>query len=749
MKHLISASWLPFATLAAIAVAAPARADQAGVGTSAAQDKTDATAPDDATQGDIIVTASKRAQSLQDVSSSIAALDGADLREKGANSFADYLSTVPSLAMFDQGPGISTLVIRGITTGGARNDEPQNKETVGVYLDETPISVNGFNPDLGLYDLQRIEVLRGPQGTLYGSGSMGGTIRIITNKPDAGKIEGSFDGTVSATEHGGVNYDIKGMFNVPLIADRLALRTVAYRTALDGYIDNLSTGKNNENAARTTGGRVELGGQLTDAVKANLTYIVHDLRTDARSEQTAPYTRSVATFDGLSDHNDIANFTVNVDLGGPTLTSSTSYFSQKTLNRNTLEFVLDAALGFAGDTSPLVDTTKVREFSQEVRLASSGKGPFTWVIGGFYQHRLRSYSQNGPTPGLDAFVGVASTDLGTPDADNAYYSIQHIKQVQFAAFGEISYEFVPNLTATVGGRYFNYTEDFDTYASGLLNGGVTQSTGRLKEDGFTPKVNLSYKASARSMVYAAASKGFRLGGVNSAIPAGLCGPDLATLGTPADSFKSDTVWNYEVGTKNKFFGRRLTVNASVYRIDWSDIQTTLTLPTCLSSFRTNAGTARSVGVEFESNLVLGAFDLNVNAGYNNSELRQDVPLTPWKKGDHVPGVPRFQASGGVRYAFRLWPDAKAFARADVRYVGSIDRQFNAGDADNRRYGNYAIVDLRVGSAIPGLPLQLSVFASNLFDGSGRVAAQPDSVIFPENYNTIRPRTIGATLQATF
>ena len=164
----------------------------------------------------IVVTAQKRAERLQDVSASIAAVSGSDIAETGKNGFADVMASVPSLSMVSQGPGLSTLALRGITTGGVRNDEPQNKETVGVYIDETPISVNGFNPDLGLYDISRIEVLRGPQGTLYGSGSMGGTIRIITNKPRFGSFEGSAEATLSQTEHGGTNSGVKGMVNIPL-----------------------------------------------------------------------------------------------------------------------------------------------------------------------------------------------------------------------------------------------------------------------------------------------------------------------------------------------------------------------------------------------------------------------------------------------------------------------------------------------------------------------------------------------------
>ena len=361
----------------------------------AAQSVSGAVAADPATTvDDIVVTAQKRSQNLQDVANSVAALSAAEIMETGKNGLADMVSAVPSLSMVSQGPGLSTIALRGVTTGGVRNDEPQNKETVGVYIDETPISVNGFNPDLGLYDLSRVEVLRGPQGTLYGSGAMGGAIRIITNKPNLTNFSASAEGSASHTRHGEANYSAKGMVNVPLVTDAVALRAVAYHTYQGGYIDNTATGEDNQNDATTTGARLQLGAQLNPDLRANLTYMYHDLETGSRANQTAPFQRNTRAFDGLTDRINIFNAALDYDLGWASINSSTSFLKKKNTNRTSLEFLMEAALGL-DSPAPLVDTTEIEDFSQELRIASSGEGRLNYIAGVFYQDRKRDYTQDG------------------------------------------------------------------------------------------------------------------------------------------------------------------------------------------------------------------------------------------------------------------------------------------------------------------------------------------------------------------
>ncbi|MFC5373619.1 TonB-dependent receptor [Brevundimonas faecalis] len=701
--------------------------------------------------GDIVVTAQKRSQNLQDVANSVAALSSAEIMETGKNGLADMVSAVPSLSMVSQGPGLSTIALRGVTTGGVRNDEPQNKETVGVYIDETPISVNGFNPDLGLYDLSRVEVLRGPQGTLYGSGAMGGAIRIITNKPDLDAFSGSVEGSASHTRHGEANYSAKGMINVPLITDAVALRAVAYHTYQGGYIDNTATGADNQNDATTTGARLQLGAQLTPELRANLTYMHHNLETGSRASQSAPFQRDVRAFDGLTDRINIFNAALDYDLGWASVSSSTSFLKKENTNRTSLEFLIESALGL-DSPAPLVDTTEIEDFSQELRIASSGDGRLSYIAGVFYQDRKRDYMQDGTVPGIDAHVGAPSSDFGAPGVDQVFYGFQNIRQKQKAVFGELSYKITPRLTATAGLRYFDFSEEYETFSSGLLNGGVDRHKGDFSEDGITPKFNLSFDATRDNMLYVQASKGFRLGGVNTTVPADLCRADLDTLGlkeTPG-SFGSDSVWNYEIGSKNQFMDRRLTLNASVYYIDWTDIQTTMSLPSCAFSFRTNAGKARSIGTELEVRFaVTDALDVYGNLGLTDSALTEDVPFTAWKDGDHVPGVAREQISAGARQAFTVFEARDAYARIDYSYTGKMNTRFDTDNAVNREYGDYHLVNLTAGVRLPGRPIEASVFVRNLFDDDGRVLASAAGQVAPESWITVQPRTIGFTIQAYF
>lgn len=699
----------------------------------------------------IIVTAQKRAQSLQQVPSSIAVIRSENIGETGKDSIADYVNTVPGLSVATRGPGTSTLAIRGVTTGTVRNDEPQNKETVGVYLDDTPISVNGFNPDLGLFDVDRIEVLRGPQGTLYGAGSMGGAIRIITNRPDPSKLAGLAEGSISGTSHGGANYELRGMINLPLANDALALRTIAYGADQSGYIGDTATGEHEVNNARTRGLRAQLGAKIGENLDASLAFMVHDLKTGSGFAQSAPFQRAVRAFDGISDNLKAYSATLNYQLDGATITSATSYLDKRNVNRTSLERLLSAALAY-NSPSPLVDTTHVEDFTQELRIVSSAQSPFNYLFGLFFQHHKRGFTQDGTVPGIDRHVGIGSIDLGTPQPDGLFYGTQNIDEKQWAAFGEVSYELAPGLAATAGLRAFSFNERYNTYGSGLLNGGITASVGQTSESGLSPKFSLSFLPGKDHQIYATVSKGYRLGGVNSALPADLCKTDLDKLGRAdgTESYSSDSVWNYEIGTKNQSADHSLTLNASAYYIKWNNMQTTLSLPTCHFSFRTNVGKARSVGLELEARYRPAArTEIYGTLGITDSRLTEDVPFTTWKAGSSVPAVSPVQLNLGLRQGLNLFGGKESFFRLDYSFVSKAHSNFDTQASTNRYFNDYSLFNIAFGTKIPKSPLELTLFARNLFDSQGRVAAFAGDIIAPERFVTVLPRTIGVTLRASF
>jgi outer membrane receptor protein involved in Fe transport len=280
-----------------------------------------------------------------------------------------------------------------------------------------------------LFDLERIEVLRGPQGSVIGSGAMGGAIRLITRRPNPDVVQGVLELSASATDHGGVNHDLRGMINLPLAGEALTMRAVGYRSRVDGYIDNTATGEPDVNDTTSHGGRVALDARFGERLTLELTALGHDLRTGSRSEQSDPFRRRTKAFDGLSDKTRAYSAVIDYRLDGATVTSATALLDKRNVNRNSLEFLLSAALGIDSAT-PLVDRTDVREFTQELRVASDESGDLGYLAGLFYQDRRRGFVQDATVPGFDNQIGLPSTGLGTPAVDQAFFGTQHIRSHQ-------------------------------------------------------------------------------------------------------------------------------------------------------------------------------------------------------------------------------------------------------------------------------------------------------------------------------
>ncbi|HKR25192.1 MAG TPA: TonB-dependent receptor plug domain-containing protein, partial [Allosphingosinicella sp.] len=423
------------ATTPAFAQDPPAPADNAA----AAQE-------DDA---DIVVTATLREQNLLDIPFSINAQTEADIQRSGANTIEDLSRNVAGLSIQNLGPGQSQVSVRGVSAGQIVRDQPGVKEQVGVYLDDSVISLSLFTPDIDLYDLNRVETLRGPQGTLFGSGSVGGTLRYITNQPDLGSLEGSVEANVHAAAGGDMGGHLKGMINLPL-GDQAAIRAVAYHTEFAGFIDAFiepSSGgglEENVNDGHRTGGRISLrfeAGGFTITPRFLYQEIrahgfnrqeVYNLYANPYTTVAAPGGRPPRTLgereqhlllrEGFADDTYIADLNVSYDFGPVVLTSVSSYIHRDILvsrdaSALTHSVSLDLNYSRAATIIPsnLVDTTDLDSVTQELRLASNGDGPFQWVVGGFYSKVDRFYTQRLPTPGYDAFTN-ATLGAGTSAA---------------------------------------------------------------------------------------------------------------------------------------------------------------------------------------------------------------------------------------------------------------------------------------------------------------------------------------------
>ncbi|MEO1202208.1 MAG: TonB-dependent receptor, partial [Pseudomonadota bacterium] len=668
---------------------------------------------------EVVVTARKRSETVMDVPISIDVVSEEDIARLGAEDFTDLLSSVPSLTAYQNGPGRTRLSIRGIANGGGNDNDTQNQETVGIYLDEIPISRGAMNPEFNLFDLSRVEVLRGPQGTLYGSGSMTGTVRLVTNRPNLEAFEGKYDVSASTVSEGNEGYGVKALVNVPLIQDRLAVRASAYYNDIPGYIDNVLTGEEDVNDGKSRGLRLSARMNFTDSFRGDFTFMRHDYEDNGRPEDLdrAPeLSRDYPSFDGYEDEMDIYNLVLTYDVGWAEILSSTSYFDRLVTNPRSLDDLFAAALPPTVVPHELVDITDSEVLVQEVRLTSNNPGAFNWTAGVYYDDKDTAYLNTFPVPGADAALGISSPrDFGAP-VDNLFWGFDLLNVKSAAIFGEVYYEF-DRLTVTAGLRYFEWEQDIEFYQSGLFNGGFNSDPRpKGEEDGINPKLNLSYDLSDDHLLYGQIARGFRFGGINGAIPEAVCADELAEVeraGGDTRFFEPDETWNYEIGTKSAFRDGNMTLAATLFHIEWTDMQTSRSFM-CGFGFRENVGEATSDGIELEFNAQLNdQLAVSVGGAYMQSELDQDVPNLNAEKGDRAPFVPELMLTGSVDYRLPLTSSMDGFGWLNVQHVGDRNTEFDTEAANNKFMGSYELVNLRVG--LEWETLEVSLFANNLSD----------------------------------
>jgi iron complex outermembrane receptor protein len=803
MRHF-STSLLAGTAAAALLAASPAFAQQGGGG--------QGTGVQEAEQNDeIIVTATKRASTVQDVPFSINAQTQADIQRSGATTIEDLSRNVAGLTVQNLGPGQSQVAVRGVSAGQIARDQPGVKEQVGIYLDESVISLSLFTPDIDLFDLNRVETLRGPQGTLFGSGSVGGTIRYITNQPDMNRVEGQVEGNINLIDGGSVGGHVKGVINLPL-SSVAAVRVVGYHTEYAGFIDALREGgevDRDVNDGRRTGGRISVTIEPTSDITITPRILYQEVRANGfnRQERYNLYANPFTTTrpavqlgerqqflrlqEGFADDTFLADLTANIGLGAVGLTSVTTYIDRDVLvsrDASALTGSVSADLGFpaAGVLLPsnLVDTTTLEQFTQELRLSSAGSGPFQWLIGGFYSNVKRGYTQRLPTPGYDAFTdarlgaGVSAGARNGFPADSPYNSDIPYDIEQKAVFGEGSYDF-GQLTVTAGGRYYDFKE-VRTFKSGGIFANGDFSVDKTKSSGFTPRVLASFEMSDRVTLNAQASKGFRLGGTNDPLNLPLCtggatGPDAMTYGN-RPNYKDETLWNYEAGVKSQF-GRGLTFNAAVFYTDISDLQVTADAGTCSSRVVFNVPKAHSTGFEFElSAAPMEGLDLTLSGSVVEAEFDSTLRtaggavIEGIEDGNRLPSVPKFQLAASGSYSFPVSFGKEAFIGASFQHVGS--RFTQPGDQVNNprtfvhgltfggapasasttldlKLPDYQLVNLSAGIEFEG-KFEVAAYINNLFDENALLAFDRERGGRARlGFATNQPRTYGLTVRKSF
>lgn len=722
---------------------------------------------DDLAIEEIVVTATKRgAVSLQDIAGSISAVSSQSLEVTQAEGFEDYIKMVPGLTSVTSGPGQSQIVIRGVNAERIIHNAPQTRSLAGLYIDEMPISVAGYNPDLGVVDVERVEVLRGPQGTLYGASSMSGTIRIVTAKPDPEAFSGAVGGNVSSTKRGDINHRVKASLNIPL-ADATAMRLNVYNSSKGGFIDNVAPGFEEEdyNSEDIIGARAQIGhfGEKVDIVAA---IMYNKLEADGASDeyipnpadpQVAAVTDEFQTVKVVQDFYEQeffgANLNIDYDFGPVTLTSATSYFDMDIEKNLDDTFRVLAVTPIVAPFSNYQAWDTNESFIQELRLSSNTDGPLEWVLGAYYEANDRDFIQTQPTPGTNAFFAITlggippcptltSTCFGAV-TDSVFDGTTNIDSEQFALFGEATYSFTDVFRVKLGLRYFDYENDVFIFGAGPANGGVSTDEDVIKEDDIVPKVEVTYDITEDHMAYATYSEGFRLGGITGFVPE-VCTAELAALGSsPGAPFNSDSLKNYEIGAKTAWANNRFIANVALFRNEFDDIQTNAPL-NCGFFQLLNGGTIENTGFEGEFTY-LASEELTFRFGFSyvDSEVTEPVPGVNFD-GDEPPYIPEFSASGSVDYGKPIG-NGIGYLRADVRHVGSSGNEFSTQPTLSK-LPSYTIVDLTLGYDLDDW--SFGIFAKNLFDDDVITNIDPDRVQ-PDQLTRGLPRTIGVSVSRNF
>ena len=730
---------------------------------------------------EVIVTASKRVESLQDVSMSISAISGEDITRLGATDFNDIATMVPSLSLRSAGPGRTKLNIRGISaaTGVA--------PTVSFYLDEMPIqtissgSSTSFQQtiiDPKLYDLERVEVLRGPQGTLYGSSSMGGTVRLITQKPLVGENEGSVNLDVSDTEEGSFNYIVNGMYNLG-VGDSGALRMVGSYTDRDGYIDRVdindgSTFDEDVNNEESTALRVSYRHEFGDAyIQPFVFYQKTEMDGKPSYDGPANEFEQQREFDAPEPYEDeftMANLTYGQDFGGMSLIASLSAIDREFSN---VEDITDptyvippVAEAVPNPTEPVFADEKVEleDLTFEARLSSNSDSSLQWLGGVYYKDSEADAGyrmQRGFPESFNPF-GLANTqDLRTYE--------------EMAAFGELGFDFTDRFNVTAGLRYLDYDyEQFKEDWGWAFTGGDRDTANELdlaiSDDDVHGKLTASYDFTDVSLVYGTWSTGSRPGGGNRTVPrsedpansvAFDCDQDLKALGISGspDSFEGDEVTNYELGWKSDL-SDSIRFNGAFYLMEWEDIQQNVTVSgECGVNFIANLGEAESRGMELElMALLTDNFTLSAATGYTDAKFKEAAESAGIAKDDKLADVPEWTVNVTLDYIIPV-SYGEYFAVFNYNWVDDTlelpGRKSTDVSGNDIISGNvkpsYEIMDLRLGFTSDN-NWEALLYVDNLSDEEA-IYTYSDALAFNigQYDRTVRnrPRTIGASITYNF
>jgi iron complex outermembrane receptor protein len=746
---------------------------------------------------EIIVTAEKRESTIETTAISLTAVSGADILNRGFTDLASLMQSVPGVSIRTSGPGMTEFEMRGVASNGG------NSPTVGFYFDETPLTAPAatnegkivISPDL--YDLNRVEVLRGPQGTLYGSGSMGGTIRVIPNAPNPDALEASAEAKFADTDHGGFDHAENAMINLPFWSGRAALRIVGSYSFDAGWIDRvviapgqlpfpsnlvngnytvrgnvlaapIATEYHDVNDVEKTGVRVSAVVMPIDGLIITPSYLYQKLRAGG-----LPYIDSVPGTDAMYQPFDTAEryrdelhleaLSVKYRTDVFEISSATAYWSrhepliQDTAESWTTALAPPTSLGIktfgpggGGLGAAYADEdNQSHQTTEELRVSSVGDTRFKWLIGYFYSDFEAPWDIIFPSQS-----GASNPLIGT---NNLFSYYTPFKILQQSVFGEVTYNITEPFAITVGARRYHYDAPVYLNQYGGLTSTIVEAT-EENAQGVTPKVSLSYQFDKDFLIYATAAKGFRPGGGTGPVPTSgplSCEAQLMIqYGSNGKfvpgplAFSSDSVWSYELGEKWRSSDGRFSVNAAGYFESWVGVQQVNALSSCGYVYTANAGDAHVYGGELEAKaIVVRDLEAAANVSYSHSTLVSanliDAGFNP---GTPIQQVPKWTASASIAYRHDLTGDLALTARAESTYVGSrTDATFYVNTLPS-----YDLTNLRAG--VNGERWSAVLFVNNVTDKRALLNNITQDAVNLATFNRVavsQPRTAGIDLNYKF
>jgi iron complex outermembrane receptor protein len=769
---------------------------------------------------EIVVTAQRREQRLQDVPISVTAMNQEQLDSQGVRDIDDVAKLTPGITFqrADARNGaMSTISIRGVASQAGAS-------TTGVYIDDTPIQIRAlgagnaaFNAFPGVFDLDRVEILRGPQGTLFGAGSEGGTLRFITPQPSVSHSSVYARTELGYTEHGDPSYETGVALGAPLVDGKVGLRISAWFRRDGGWVDRDDWSRASLTtyppAAPTSNSVTNVlspnsNWQNSAAVKAALTFQPTDGLTITPSiySQRLKVNDTQAFWSALSDPdagkfvngnslNAVSNdhfylpaLKVEWAFSNLRLVSNTSYFNRDSAAVNDYSAFETALWGQVFTTLPFLPPT-VRPYlngpyypsgftpassfqgnlqnnvTQEFRLQSdSPDSRINWVVGVFYSHGRQTAIQIVSDPGLNTFINGLTGGIVAPVLEDGKYTFVQepviARDEQTAVYGQADVKVTDRLTVTAGVRAADTKFNASAFYHGFVVGPPVNDSGSQHEHPVTPKGGVSFKIDPDNMVYATASKGYRIGGYNPRVGTP-CATDPNYPGYH-NLYSSDSVWSYEVGAKDSLFGNKLRVNTSLYYIDWKNIQQVVGLAGCGFAYTSNLGKAKSQGADLQADMALAPGLVGgLAVGYNDAKYTQTVKSVAGAAanlvtdGDHIVGWP-WTVAASLQYTFRAFGDHESYLRTDYQYQAKQSDLVSGNNPQNGGYQPWAVfqlpttsqLSLRAGMRFEGL--DVSLFCNNLTDshpilakGTSINTGVPGELVgyFESSY---RPRTYGVT-----